>query len=449
MSASVSRWRRRARITTAISPPATAPQIDSPPFQISNAPAIPPSLQLVSGEQVIDARADHASDDDGHRELGDDLRVVAGPAPTDHRRSWLRPARRSRASARTRGAGADRCVRSRAQGSGYTPPIIGRDPRAVQGLAACGRWSAHARNSLVVARRARNVVARGRAAFAAPPLSAGAAAGGGGVRRSTAGSEASAAARCSRRQRVEHEGRRRCRCAPTRRRSSATSARPVDARCCTPTSAAAARTASRSRSCPSTQPKVPIHYTAYGDESDPGPFPIPANAPVEGGAASDGDRHVLVLQQGTCHLFELGRRVLARDHWDADVGVNWNLDRTRCGRGLDVGRRRRPPDPRRARALRRGCSAGTSITRCASPCRSTQKGYILPATHYASSSTIAALPPMGLRLRLKASYDAVAVPRAVARDPEGAEEVRDDRRRQRLDRGSSPARPTRVGTTTT
>ena len=45
-SASVSRWRRRARNTTASSPPATAPQIDSPPFQISNAPTIPPSLHL-------------------------------------------------------------------------------------------------------------------------------------------------------------------------------------------------------------------------------------------------------------------------------------------------------------------------------------------------------------------------------------------------------------------
>src|SRR6201981_2821002 len=76
---------------------------------------------------------------------------------------------------------------------------------------------------------------------------------------------------------------------------------------------------------PSTQPKVPINYTAYGDESDPGPFPIPADAPVEGGSSSTGDRHVLVLQQGTCRLYELGRGFWRGDHWDASVGVNWNL----------------------------------------------------------------------------------------------------------------------------
>src|SRR5262249_17964956 len=50
------------------------------------------------------------------------------------------------------------------------------------------------------------------------------------------------------------------------------------------------------------QPKVPINYTDFGDESDPGPFPIPPNAPIEGGAASDGDRHVLVIDVDNCIL---------------------------------------------------------------------------------------------------------------------------------------------------
>ena len=58
---------------------------------------------------------------------------------------------------------------------------------------------------------------------------------------------------------------------------------------------------------PSTEPMRAIHYTAYGDESDPGPLPIPPGAPVEGGAASDGDRHVIVVQRGTCRVFELYR----------------------------------------------------------------------------------------------------------------------------------------------
>jgi hypothetical protein len=56
---------------------------------------------------------------------------------------------------------------------------------------------------------------------------------------------------------------------------------------------------------PGTQPMVPITFTDYGDESDPGPYPIPPNAPIEGGPDSDGDRHVLVLNTGSCQLFEL------------------------------------------------------------------------------------------------------------------------------------------------
>ena len=51
---------------------------------------------------------------------------------------------------------------------------------------------------------------------------------------------------------------------------------------------------------PGTQPKVPIHFVEYGDESDPGPYPIPSHAPVEWGS----DHHVLVLDAGNCRLYE-------------------------------------------------------------------------------------------------------------------------------------------------
>ena len=74
-----------------------------------------------------------------------------------------------------------------------------------------------------------------------------------------------------------------------------------------------------------TQKPEPIHYTAYGDESDPGPFPIPPHAPVEGGTGATGDRHVLVVQEGKCHLYELYNAHWRGTHWDADSGVNWNL----------------------------------------------------------------------------------------------------------------------------
>jgi hypothetical protein len=155
---------------------------------------------------------------------------------------------------------------------------------------------------------------------------------------------------------------------------------------------------------PASQPKVPINYTAYGDESEPGPFPIPANAPVEGGSASTGDRHVLVLQQGTCHLYELGRAFWEGDHWNADVGVNWNLESNALrplgwtsadAAGL-------PILPGLVRYDEVAAGHIDHAVRFTAP--KTQRGYILPATHFASSTTNPALPPMGLRLRLKASF---------------------------------------------
>jgi hypothetical protein len=76
------------------------------------------------------------------------------------------------------------------------------------------------------------------------------------------------------------------------------------------------------------QRRLPIHYTAYGDESDPGPFPVPAKAPVEGGNGSDGDRHVLVVDRSACKLYELYRAFFVakpRPHWNAGSGTEWDL----------------------------------------------------------------------------------------------------------------------------
>jgi hypothetical protein len=67
---------------------------------------------------------------------------------------------------------------------------------------------------------------------------------------------------------------------------------------------------------PRGQPKVPIEFSEYGGESDRGPYPIPANAPVEG-AGEEGDRHVLVLQQGSCKLYELYSAHRAGAGWEA------------------------------------------------------------------------------------------------------------------------------------
>ena len=152
------------------------------------------------------------------------------------------------------------------------------------------------------------------------------------------------------------------------------------------------------------QKRYPIHYTAYGDESDPGPFPIPSNAPVEGGNSSDGDRHVIVLQSGTCHLFELYRAFWRGSRWDADSGVNWNLSSNKL-RPLGWTSADAAGLPIFAGLVRYGeVAAGAIHHAIRFTVEATQRGYILPATHYASSSNNKALPPMGLRLRLKASY---------------------------------------------
>ena len=105
---------------------------------------------------------------------------------------------------------------------------------------------------------------------------------------------------------------------------------------------------------PARQPLVPITYTAYGDESDPGPFPIPLDAPVEGGGAG-GDRHVLVLRQGTCDLFELFVGIRNGSGWNAALRrpLRPHVERAAPAR-LDERRRRRAADPARAGALRRG-----------------------------------------------------------------------------------------------
>jgi hypothetical protein len=151
------------------------------------------------------------------------------------------------------------------------------------------------------------------------------------------------------------------------------------------------------------QQKVPIRFTEFGEESNPGPYPIPADAPVEG-TGEEGDRHVLVLQRGSCKLYELYASRRAGAGWEAGAGAVFNL-RSNALRpegwtsadaaGLPIFPLLvRYPEVRAGQidhALR------VTVTR-------TQRGYIHPATHFASSDSDPSLPPMGLRLRLKAGF---------------------------------------------
>jgi hypothetical protein len=153
------------------------------------------------------------------------------------------------------------------------------------------------------------------------------------------------------------------------------------------------------------EPLQNINWTAYGDESDPGPYPIPPTAPVEGGADSDGDRHVIALQRGTCKLFELYHAFWQGDHWDADSGAVYDL-RSNALRPLGWTSADAAGLPILAGLVRYDEVAAGSVNHALRfAVQRTQRGYILPATHAASSSSDPNLPPMGLRLRLRADFD--------------------------------------------
>ncbi len=152
---------------------------------------------------------------------------------------------------------------------------------------------------------------------------------------------------------------------------------------------------------PADQKKVPIRFTAYGDESDPGPYPIPANAPVEVG----GDHHVLVVQSGACKLYELYNAQRSGSGWDADQGSIFDLrsNALRPAGWTSADAAGLPIFPGLARYDEVKSGKITHALRVT--VAESQRGYISPARHFASDSRNSALPPMGLRLRLKKSFD--------------------------------------------
>ncbi|HTZ88231.1 MAG TPA: hypothetical protein VMB05_16315 [Solirubrobacteraceae bacterium] len=151
------------------------------------------------------------------------------------------------------------------------------------------------------------------------------------------------------------------------------------------------------------QPKAPIHFTEYGSESEPGPYPIPPTAPVEG-AGEEGDRHVLVLQEGSCRLYELYSAARVSGGWDAGSGAVFDLhsNKLRPEGWTSADAAGLPIFPLLARWPEVRAGRIDHALRVTVP--RTQAGYIHPATHLASSSEDPSLPPMGLRLRLKAGF---------------------------------------------
>ncbi|HXH48435.1 MAG TPA: hypothetical protein VNM47_03605 [Terriglobia bacterium] len=171
---------------------------------------------------------------------------------------------------------------------------------------------------------------------------------------------------------------------------------------------------------PGSQPLVTVTFNQYPAESDPGPgclligagcYPFPPDAPVEGGSTSTGDRHVLALladpAQNNCTLYEVWEAFKdANDNnWTAANGAVFNLysDALRPDGWTSADAAGLPILPGLVRYDE--VAAGEIRHALRFTVAQTQRGYIHPATHYASSSSNPALPPMGLRLRLKASYN--------------------------------------------
>ncbi len=163
---------------------------------------------------------------------------------------------------------------------------------------------------------------------------------------------------------------------------------------------------------PFRQPKVPIHFRNFGDEahiadeSDSGPYPIPRNAPIEGGPNSKDDRHVIVVQEGSCTLFEIYKAVPNADgSWNAVSAAKFDLE----GHELRIDGRTSadaaglPIFPGLVRFEEVAAGEIRHALRFTAP--RTQRAYVWPARHFASRATEPALPPLGQRFRLRADVD--------------------------------------------
>jgi len=154
-----------------------------------------------------------------------------------------------------------------------------------------------------------------------------------------------------------------------------------------------------------TTPRVPVTFD-YDDENDPGPYPIPPNAPIEGGAGSTGDRHVLVVDRDSWKLYELfAAYPLANGSWYAGSGAIFDLS-SNALRPAGWTSADAAGLPILAGLVRYDEVASGAITHALRFTVSrTRRAYLHPARHWASSDVSPLRPPMGMRVRLKASFD--------------------------------------------
>ena len=149
-----------------------------------------------------------------------------------------------------------------------------------------------------------------------------------------------------------------------------------------------------------------IKLKAYASESDPGPEPIPSNALIEGyPKPGDGDRHVLVLDKDGCWLYEMGSAYLTSGQWSANVTAVFDMtsNEQRPYTWTSADAAGLPIFPGLARYDEVAAGAIRHALRFTVP--STREAFTPPASHWASSVTNPNAPPMGMRLRLKATFD--------------------------------------------
>ncbi len=154
------------------------------------------------------------------------------------------------------------------------------------------------------------------------------------------------------------------------------------------------------------QPLVSVDLGAYGGESDPGPMPLPPTAPVEGGSSSSGDRHVLVLDNGNCFLYELyNSSVNSNGTWTANSTAVWDLlgNEQRPYTWTSAAAAGLPVFPGLVRYDEVAAGKIQHAFRFTLP--KTSAAFTPPASHWAATSSDPTAPPMGMRLRLKSSYD--------------------------------------------
>ena len=156
----------------------------------------------------------------------------------------------------------------------------------------------------------------------------------------------------------------------------------------------------------SSQPLIPVTYTAYGSESDPGPMPIPLSANIEGYPnPGNGDRHVLVLDNANCFLYELYSSYPQSTSWNAGSGAVWDLlaDEQRPYTWTSADAAGLPIFPGLVRYD--DVAAGAINHAIRFTLQNSSAGFTPPASHWAATTGNTTAPPMGTRLRLKVTFD--------------------------------------------